>query len=51
MDKRIIQFKISLNDSEPEIWRRFVVDDSITLHDLHKIIQIVMGWEDLYENG
>ncbi|OYT27953.1 hypothetical protein B6U98_05895 [Thermoplasmatales archaeon ex4572_165] len=43
-----IQFKISLNDIKPDIWRRFVVNDDISLHELHTIIQIVMGWEDYH---
>jgi len=38
--------KISLNDIEPEIWRRFIVDSSISLQKLHEIIQVVMGWEN-----
>jgi len=48
---KILQLKISLIDSEPDIWRRFLVEDTITFLELHKIIQEVMGWEDyhLYE--
>lgn len=41
---RILQLKISLNGIEPLIWRRFLVEDSITFHQLHKIIQKVMNW-------
>jgi hypothetical protein len=48
MEKKVIQFKISLNFSEPEIWRRFIVYDSISLHKFHEIIQIVMGWENYH---
>lgn len=40
------QFKITLQDSKPPIWRRFIVPDSITLPKLHRIIQAVMGWTD-----
>src|SRR4030042_3309184 len=46
MNPNIIQMKISLNYIEPEIWRRFLVESSITLHKLHEIIQVVMGWTD-----
>ena len=46
MINNVIQMRISLDYIEPEIWRRFIVDSSITLHKLHKIIQIVMGWTD-----
>ncbi|MBI4181496.1 MAG: plasmid pRiA4b ORF-3 family protein [Candidatus Aenigmarchaeota archaeon] len=47
----VMHFRIELDGSRPAIWRRFVVGDSITFHALHKIIQVVMGWEDshLYE--
>jgi hypothetical protein len=40
----IYQIKVTLNDSKPPIWRRFLVPDSISLHQLHNILQIVMGW-------
>jgi hypothetical protein len=42
--KSIYQIKVTLNDSKPPIWRRFLVPDSISLHQLHTILQIVMGW-------
>lgn len=38
------QLKITLNNVEPLIWRRFVVNSDIKLPDLHKVIQTVMGW-------
>src|SRR6266851_916014 len=31
---------------EQRIWRRIEVPDSYTLKQLHRIIQIVMGWQD-----
>ncbi len=40
----IYQLKITLKGSKPPIWRRIQVNSDITLHKLHKIIQIVMGW-------
>jgi len=40
----IYQVKVILDDSKPPIWRRIVVPDTITLHQLHTILQIVMGW-------
>lgn len=48
---KFIQLKISLKEIEPLIWRRFAVRDSISFHQLHEIIQKVMGWENyhLYE--
>jgi hypothetical protein len=43
--------KIKLNGIKPVIWRSFVVEDSLSLEDLHNVIQIVMGWGNchLYE--
>jgi hypothetical protein len=40
----IYQIKVTLKDFKPPIWRRVLVPDSISLHSLHKILQIVMGW-------
>ncbi|MEQ1964932.1 plasmid pRiA4b ORF-3 family protein [Xenorhabdus khoisanae] len=38
--------KITLIETNPSIWRRFVVPSNISLDRLHDIIQIVMGWND-----
>ena len=48
---KILQLKIILRDIEPKIWRRFLVYDNISFHELHGIIQDTMGWENyhLYE--
>lgn len=49
--KQILQIKISLDSVKPEIWRRFLVEKSVTFEQLHKVIQKVMGWENshMYE--
>ena len=39
------QFKITLSQSEPPIWRRILVANG-TLDDLHEYIQAAMGWTD-----
>jgi len=51
MNKNVVQLKISLKDTDPLIWRRVLVPIDISLDDLHRIIQTVMGWENahLYE--
>jgi hypothetical protein len=36
--------KVALNGIQPEIWRRFIVDSSISLYRLHRILQEIMGW-------
>ena len=41
--KRLYQFKITLVDSEPPIWRRIQVRNC-TLDKLHERIQTAMGW-------
>jgi hypothetical protein len=42
----IIQLKITLKNSSPPIWRRVLVYKQMNFHDLHYIIQKVMGWEN-----
>ena len=39
----IYQFKVTLNESHPPIWRRFQVPDC-TLGELHEVLQVVMDW-------
>jgi hypothetical protein len=46
MSKNILQFKITLNDSVPRIWRRIQIPESYTFWDLHCAIQDAMGWGD-----
>jgi hypothetical protein len=41
--ERLYQFKITLLESKPPIWRRIQVKDS-TLDKLHERIQTAMGW-------
>lgn len=38
------QIKITLNDMKPPVWRRLIVPSTIALNELHKVIQIAMGW-------
>lgn len=42
----LLKMKVKLEGAKPEIWRSFVVDSSISLSDLHDVLQIVMGWTD-----
>lgn len=42
----LIHFKVTLQDTRPPIWRRIVVPDNYTLGQLHRVLQIVMGWTD-----
>lgn len=43
-----IQFKIVLEGITPPITRTFQVDAVESFFDLHEIIQIVMGWENVH---
>ena len=45
---KVIQLKITLAHTEPPIWRRLLVPDSITFFDLHHIFQIAMGWKNAH---
>lgn len=46
----IYAVRISLNGSNPEVWRRVHVP-SISLESLHHVIQVVMGWQDAHLHG
>ncbi len=39
---------IRLKYIEPPIWRKIVVPGAISLHTLHKMLQVVMGWENAH---
>ena len=43
---QVYQFKITLQDISPLIWRRIRVPASYTFWDLHVAIQDAMGWTD-----
>ena len=45
---KYLQLKIYLKGIKPLILRRFVVRNDISFHELHNIIQIVMGWDDYH---
>ena len=44
--EKVYQIKVTLRDSRPAIWRRFEILGSVTLDQLHRTLQIVMGWTD-----
>ncbi|MCP5048411.1 MAG: plasmid pRiA4b ORF-3 family protein [bacterium] len=48
MKDELYQFKITLTRSDPLIWRRFRVNSDVTFHQLHGIIQKVMGWKNYH---
>lgn len=44
----VYQIKVTLRGVRPPIWRRVLVGDNVTLHQLHDMIQAAMGWHDTH---
>ena len=44
----VYQLDIRLAYIEPPIWRRMVVSGQISLFRLHRMLQVVMGWENYH---
>lgn len=44
--EKVYQFKVTLEDTKPPIWRRIQVPETYTFWDLHVDIQDAMGWTD-----
>jgi hypothetical protein len=42
----MLQFRLSVKDVKPEIWRKLLVSSDITLARLHTVLQVLMGWRD-----
>ena len=47
-NKVVYQFKVTLKDIEPAIWRRITVPGNYSFWDLHVAIQDAMGWLDYH---
>jgi len=41
----VYQIKVSLIGAQPPIWRRLLIEPDTTFQDLHRIIQVAMGWQ------
>jgi Plasmid pRiA4b ORF-3-like protein len=46
--QEIYQFKVTLVDTNPQIWRRIHVAGDCTLAQLHRVLQVAMGWENYH---
>lgn len=44
--ERAVQLKIILKNTNPDIWRRLIVESDISFFALHFAIQMTMGWEN-----
>lgn len=42
----ILKLKVTLLGMKPPIWRRLLVPETMTLANLHHVIQAAMGWTD-----
>jgi hypothetical protein len=48
MAPNIYIFEVRLLDTDPSIWRIVELKNNSTLHDLHRVIQAAMGWENTH---
>ena len=44
----VVRLHVSLEGLSPMIWRRLVVPETITLPQLHRVLQVAMGWNDCH---
>lgn len=44
----LCQIKVSLKGIKPSVWRRVVLPYNYTFRDLHRVIQITMGWTGMH---
>jgi hypothetical protein len=42
----LLRSKLLLRDVHPAGWRRVELADSLSIADLHRVIQLLMGWDD-----
>jgi hypothetical protein len=45
---KICRLKITLAETDPPVWRRIRIPFSLSLNDLHYLIQYAMGWENAH---
>jgi hypothetical protein len=44
----VYELVVTLEDVQPTVWRRVQVPAQITLADLHRVLQVAMGWRDTH---
>jgi hypothetical protein len=44
----VLQIKVWLAGISPMIWRRILVPAAFSLRELHRVIQVTMGWEGIH---
>lgn len=45
-----LQLKVTLAGIRPPIWRRLVLAGDTTLAELHRILQVAVGWEEVHKH-
>ena len=40
----VLQLRVTLQGTEPAVWRRLLVPSTMSLWQLHEVIQVTMGW-------
>lgn len=43
-----LEVRVELVDSEPAIWRQLEVRSTMTLNQVHRVLQAAFGWEDIH---
>lgn len=46
--REVFQIKVVLEGSKPPIWRRLLVPADLRLPDLHRVLQLAMGWANAH---
>ena len=42
----VLQLRISLRGVSPPVWRRLLIPEQVTIAQLHRVMQLAMGWND-----
>ncbi len=40
--------RVDVADADPPIWRRLVLRSDLCLHQVHEVLQLAFGWEDMH---
>ena len=44
----MLEIRVELVDSEPSIWRQLEVRSSLSLDQVHEVLQTAFGWQDMH---
>lgn len=44
----VVEIRVELVDSEPAIWRRLDIRGAMALNQMHRVLQVAFGWEDMH---